>query len=92
MRIERSLVMPHDIVTIPIVAASRGVRHIGDREELVVDAEFLQVGGELQVELVVETLRAIPNQNAQGRPIFARRESLREIPRIVADRQKTKRG
>jgi hypothetical protein len=83
--------MAHDVIAFHVVAAGGGVRHIGDREKLMRDAQFLQVGREELVVLVVEALRAIPDEDVQCRVVFARRKGLREIPRVVAERQEAQR-
>ena len=79
--------MEHDVIAFHIVAAGGGVRHLGDREKLMRDAQLLQVGREELVVLVVEALRAIPNEDVQRRTILTRCKGLREIPRVVTERQ-----
>lgn len=55
--------MQHDLVAFDIVAAGGGVRHVRDSEKGMGDAEFLEVGGVLEIELVVEALGSITEQD-----------------------------
>ena len=85
MRFKGLLMVPHDVVALDIIAAGRGVGHVGDGEEFVGDAERFQIRGELQIEVLIEALGAIPNQEVQSWPIHAVSIVFGEVPGVVAD-------
>ena len=49
--------------------------------------EFLEVVAELEVELIVETLRSDPKENRELRAILCLRIRFREIPGVVSRRK-----
>lgn len=85
MRFKGLLMVTHDLVAFDIIATGRSVRYVGNGEEVVGDAKLFQIRGELEIEVVVEALGAIPNKDVQSWPIHAVSIVFGEVPSVVAD-------